>query len=374
MEHFFTLLHIALGHKTQFTTPLTDEEWKAVYDIAVKQTMAGIAFCGVQSLPPSQQPPKPMLVKWYMAVEKLKKRNAKMSRITGRVSKRFSQNGFPNLILKGQGITQLYPAPLNVYRHPGDIDIWLLRDRKSIIKYVRSIFPNSQFEYHHVDFPAITDIHIEVHVTPSWMNNYFTNRRLQQFFKEMVAAPPSSSSSPNHSEVGASQASPHPAQKQPKVVPTPSLAFNRIYILVHIYRHLFHEGIGLRQVLDYYFVLKQGFTEEERLHTLKMLRSLKMIRFTRAMMYVLQEVFALPEQYLLITPDEHEGRFLLEEIMQAGNFGHYDHRIKREAHTTEWKLFTRRISRNLRFLRSYPSEVLWSPLFKIWHFFFRKLK
>ena len=155
------------------------------------------------------------------------------------------------------------------------------------------------------------------------------------------------------------------------MIPTPTLAFNRVYILVHIYRHLFHEGIGLRQLLDYYFVLHQGFTEEERTETMRTLRSLRMQRFTAAVMWVLQEVFAMDERYLLTDPNEEEGRFLLSEIMLAGNFGHYDERIKRSAKVTEWGLFCRRVGRNLRFLRSYPSEVLWSPFFKLWHAVFR---
>ena len=155
------------------------------------------------------------------------------------------------------------------------------------------------------------------------------------------------------------------------MIPTPTLAFNRVYILVHIYRHLFHEGIGLRQLLDYYFVLHQGFTEEERTETMRTLCSLRMQRFTAAVMWVLQEVFAMDDRYLLTDPNEEEGRFLLSEIMLAGNFGHYDERIKRSAKVTEWGLFCRRLGRNLRFLRSYPSEVLWSPFFKLWHAVFR---
>lgn len=37
------------------------------------------------------------------------------------------------------------------------------------------------------------------------------------------------------------------------VVPTHS--FNVVYQLYHLYHHYFYEGVGLRQVVDYYFVL-----------------------------------------------------------------------------------------------------------------------
>ena len=156
------------------------------------------------------------------------------------------------------------------------------------------------------------------------------------------------------------------------MIPTPTLAFNRVYILVHIYRHLFHEGIGLRQLLDYYFVLHQGFTEEERTETMRTLRSLRMERFAAAVMWMLQEVYGMEDRYLLTAPNEKEGSFLLSEIMLAGNFGHYDERIKRVANESAFHTFYRRVARNFRFVRSYPSEVLWSPLFKLWHWAWRR--
>lgn len=76
--------------------------------------------------------------------------------------------------------------------------------------------------------------------------------------------------------------------------------------------------------MNYYFVLRQGFTEEERNTTMHTLHSLGMKRFTSAVMWVLQAVFGLEDKYLLTPPNEKEGRFLLNEIMRSGNFGQYD--------------------------------------------------
>lgn len=84
----------------------------------------------------------------------------------------------------------------------------------------------------------------------------------------------------------------------------PTAAFNRVYILVHIYRHLFGEGIGLRQLMDYYYVLRQGCTEQEREATVNVLKDLGMWRFVGAVMYVMQEVFGLPQENMLAEPDE----------------------------------------------------------------------
>lgn len=49
--------------------------------------------------------------------------------------------------------------------------------------------------------------------------------------------------------------------------------------------------------------------------------SFDMKKFASTVMYVLQTVFAMPDVYLLYPPNEEEGRFPLNEIMLAGNYG-----------------------------------------------------
>ena len=379
----------------------TTEEWRELYLLAQKQAMVGIAFRGVEQLPEEQRLPKALLMQWMMATERIKAMNADMDRKAVTVAGKFRSEGFPGVVLKGQGVARLYrigriensklkiepeptarsvrnaqddnsddvsrdcrpddelssynsPFSIKEYRTPGDIDIWLHGERKDILKYVRRHVPDCKPVYHHVDFPVIDGLDIEVHFTPSWMNSPVTNRRLQRWFRSFEVT--SVARRENATEF-----------------PTPSLDFNRVYILVHIYRHLFHEGIGLRQLLDYYFVLAQGFSEEEREATMCTLRSLRMQRFAAAVMWVLQEVYRMDSRYLLTQPDEREGRFLLSEIMLAGNFGQYDERLQHERGESALHWGLRKVKRNFRFVRSYPSEVLWSPLFKLWHWVWRCL-
>ena len=119
-------------------------------------------------------------------------------------------------------------------------------------------------------------------------------------------------------------------------------------------------------------MLRQPDTAESRERTVATLRELRMMRFARAMMWVMAEVFGLEEEYLITTPDEREGRFLLSEIMLAGNFGHYDERLQHERGESALHWGLRKVKRNFRFVFSYPSEVLWSPIFKLWHWAWRR--
>lgn len=374
---FFELLQVAIGNRSELTQTPTAMEWGELYALAKKQSLEGITYRGIEQLPKMQRPPKALLIQWYMDTELIKGVNAALDGKSLDVANKFLKDGFRSLILKGQGIAKLYKlrndrdkccsesdsdskhtayCSISEYRTSGDIDIWLEGNRKTILRYVSQHVKKCSPVFHHVDYPASGDIEIEVHFTPSWMNSLFTNHKLQRFFNENNQWPIN-----DHQQEPTSYSE----------IPTPSIALNRVYILVHIYRHLFHEGIGLRQLLDYYFVLQQGFTEEERKETMRTLCALRMKRFTGAMMWVLQEVFGMDKRYLLTTPDEREGRFLLNEIMLAGNFGKYDERLQQEGGESEFRWAIRKVKRNLRFVRSYPSEVLWSPIFKLWHYFWR---
>ena len=138
---------------------------------------------------------------------------------------------------------------------------------------------------------------------PTWMYSPFADRRLQRFFREEA--------------------------RWDETVPgggfhVPSERLNLVFVLLHIYRHFFTEGVGLRQLLDYFFVLRNCSDASERQHVMSVLKSLGVARFTAAVMWVLAMCFRLEEEYMLCPPDEVEGRFLLIEVMKAGNFGQYD--------------------------------------------------
>ena len=352
-ELFFALLRCGIGVDGKLPYAPSPEQWEQLLDICEKQAVIGIAYKGITSLPKEQRPPKNTLVTFFQASETIKENNIRQNKIARVVADKFKHDGFRCCILKGQGIAQLYPDPY--MRTCGDTDIWLDGDTGTILNYIRKYFPKCRPTYHHVDFPIKKGVEIEVHFTPSWMHSPLKNSRLQKFFTKQS---PIQFSNITESAEGS--------------FPSPTLAFNRIYILLHIYRHLFQEGIGLRQLLDYHFVLDKGFTPTEKEDTLKTIDKLGLTRFCAAVMYLLQNRFGLKEEKLLLPPDRKAGEFLLGEIMQAGNFGMYDSRYAIVSNKAEFRHFLNSMQRISRLTFHYPSETFWSPYFKMWHFFWRK--
>ena len=353
---FFELLQVAIGHRATLSQAPSAEQWREIYRMAVQQTLVGITFCAVEQLPLEQRPPKQLLLQWFMMKERIVQGNRLLNQRAVETVDYFRKEGFGCCILKGQGIATLYPNPL--LRTSGDIDIWLGGGREKIYDFARRRVGVQGLTYQHIHYPLHNDVEVEVHTTPGFLYSPGANRKLQRFFENCaeelfrheVALPEGVDS-----------------------ISVPTDEFNRVYILLHIYMHLFGEGIGLRQVLDYYYVLRQPATAESRERTVEILRQLRMLRFARAMMWVQQEVFGLEEGYLLVAPDEKGGRFLLSEIMLAGNFGKYDERIDRKNHHKLLSRVWNSILRNWKFLVRYPHEMIWNVPFRMWQYVWSRM-
>lgn len=354
---FFALLRMAVGTGARLPKAPTAEEWEALLHEAKRQTLVGVLYDALDRLPAEQRPPKPVLLRWHALTERIAHDNLRLNRDAVWLTERFARAGFRSVVLKGQGNALLYPHPLR--RHPGDIDIWLDGRRDDILAYVLRLFPKQKVQWLEVEFPVLKETVTEVHTAPSNLYCPTDNNRLQAFYAR-------------HREAMFTHATALPDG----IIFTPTWEVNLVFQLTHIYRHLFYEGIGLRQLMDYFFLLQRGEGEGMKGEKLEEARqvvcSLHMERFAGALMWVLGEVFGLENEHMYVRPNEEEGRFLLSEVIEAGNFGHYDERITRA--TSPWGNFWQITNRNWRFLTRYPREVFWNPVYRLRQYVWRKRK
>lgn len=370
---FFDFLRFSIGSAKEIPDSLKEVDWKELYAIAQKQALLGVLFYGIRRLPKELAPEQKLLMQWMVMAEMIRKQNIKLFQDSVKVCQNFENEGFANCILKGQGNALLYPDPY--MRTPGDIDIYLAGGRKRVMQYINKVCPNQVMRYHHVDFPVMKTA-IEVHFTPSYMFFPIHNSRMQKWFEEVMGEQCNHRVSlpDGYGEIH-----------------VPQVSFNVIYILSHLYRHIFTEGIGLRQLLDYYFVLVKWHTDltnltdsnkslpqmtqiNTDLDTLRHeLKYLGLWKFVQAVMYVLHEVFGLSEDRMIAPMDEREGRFLLDEIMRGGNFGQYDDRMGSKVGESKIHRYFRMNLRNLRFVKHYPTEALSEPLFRTWFAVWKKI-
>lgn len=217
-------------------------DWAAFYEFAKKQTLIGVVFDGIQKLPKDVAPHLVLLMHWLGMSQRIKQRNERMNEATVDIYNKVKAAGYSCCILKGQGNATMYPNPSA--RTPGDVDIWVDAGREEIRRLAHLLVKKANGNvddecFNHIGI-NVNGISVELHSTPGFMANFVYNRRLQKWLKRNVGLQCSNIEElPNG--VGA--------------VAIPTLSFNIVYQLYHLYHHYFYEGVGLRQIVDYYYVI-----------------------------------------------------------------------------------------------------------------------
>ncbi len=361
---FFELIRVSLGIQKNLSRIPTAEEWNDLFEISKKQALTGICGYGLQTLYKdckySASISKRFLLQWLGFASVIKDDNQRVNKQSVKLIKYFSEHGFNCSILKGQGMAALYKndmVDLRLMRQCGDIDLWIGGGRKSVWSHIREKFGLFAYDYKTVHPSFFSDTEVEIHWIPEILMNLIRNHSLQKYWKK------------NEIELYSNTIElPEGVGR----IQIPSVIMNRFYILLHCYRHAFDSGVGLRQVMDYYFVLQQDKDKASRVETMELVKDFGMTKFAAAMMWIIQEIFHMEEDYLLCAPDEKEGRFLLNEIMQCGNFGHHDERVKEIGGPTKLRSLATRIQKAPYLIKHYPTEVIWAPIWMVYHFIWKR--
>ena len=217
-------------------------DWDACYHFAKRQTLVGVLFDGIQRLPKELAPARPLLLRWLSDSESIRRRNMRMDRASAYIYNKVCAAGFRCCILKGQGNALLYPHPSS--RTPGDVDVWVMANREELrhiaLPLTEGDGSSLQESLNHIGL-TVHGVSVELHSTPALLNSPLHNSRLQRWLKR-------------NADLQCSNCIALPNNAGEVAVPT--VSFNIIYQLCHLFHHCFYEGVGLRQIVDYYFVLK----------------------------------------------------------------------------------------------------------------------
>lgn len=339
-QKFITILRNALCISDELPDEVSADEWKEIYRAAQTQALLGVIFNGVKKMKGKAAPPFQLLMQWTATAEKIRSMNQIFYAECQRLTKFFEEQGRKTAILKGQSNSLLYPDLF--IRQPGDIDIYVEGGKDSVLQLLKSKNMLSKEEeelmcYHHVHLEhQDSDITVEVHFRPSsGFYNPISNKRLQRFLLDEIKL----------------------SRLTEKGFYTPTVKFALAMQLAHVQRHLIEEGIGLRQITDYYLLLKNS-TPDDREAITGMLGKFGVKRFAAALMHVLKQLFLLDESQMLCKPDEKRGETLLNEIVGGGNFGWY-RADKKQGNLT--RPLERKIH-SLKLSTLYPREIIWYNL------------
>lgn len=344
---FFELIRVAIGNAVRLSHTPTDDEWHMLYDMAKKQTILGICFYGVLRLKSQGQcPPKLLYLHWMGMAAKMQQRNEIVNQQSNQIYKCIKSKGYEACILKGQSNASLYGDMLKSLRQSGDIDVWMISEPNQCIEWARKNAKMTFYDYHHADLSIFQGTEVELHYRPSISRNLIRNKRLQKWFAE--------------------EGKKHIVYDEALGFCKPDYTFNVVLCLNHLLWHLMYEGVGMRQMMDLYFVLRTPINDEELKINDELFRLLvhfKLVKFTSACMWIMKSVFGLEDEHLLCEPNERLGKHLLSEIIQSGNFGKHDERLKDDRYKgSRMGLMMSWLKHNMRLLHYYPEDVLWTPI------------
>ena len=363
-----SFLRYCLENNENMSEVLAKLNWLNLYSFASRQTVLGLCFDGISRLGqefPDELKKNPigrdLLMTWMGKAQQIRRQNMKVNAVAGKLFSMLREDGMRCCILKGQGNALMYSNPYS--RTPGDIDVWGNVSREQITEYAKKHFEiGEDIRYHHLE-TSLDGVPVELHFFPCIMNNPVYNARLQKWFKR-------------NADLQCSNVVSLPDGIGEIAIPT--TAFNVIYQLTHLYHHFFDEGIGMRQIIDYYYVVISDYllVNNDELLVIRdtLQRELKYLglwKFAKAVMYVLHEALGLAEEKMIAPMDEKRGKLLLAEILNGGNFGQH---FTKYGHFTQQgmaKKYFLKIWRNMHFVRHYPAEALSEPIFRTWHFFWR---
>ena len=242
---FFAFLKYCLGYKGDMSRVITGMDWQELYSFASKQALLGLCFDGIERLGkeyPEEMKQNPirreLLMNWMGKAQQIRRQNRKVNTVASKLYSMLREDGLRCCILKGQGNALMYPNPYS--RTPGDIDVWIDASRERIMEYAQKKFElEDDIRLQHLE-TSLDGVPVELHFFPCSMNNPIYHARLQKWFRR-------------NADLQCSHIVGLPDEAGDIAIPT--TAFNVIYQLTHLYHHFFDEGIGMRQIIDYFLVV-----------------------------------------------------------------------------------------------------------------------
>ena len=340
-KDYFEYIQVAVGNRKSLSVSVTDADWHRLFEFCKRQAIIGVGFSAVEKLHAvGVVCPAALRIRWMALALQIEKRNDLLNQQCSQLARKYEHDGLSTCILKGQGNCLNYPEELRKRRQCGDIDVWTIpfeneecrmkneecsesdggvaiavqtgkeeveyveyHGRKAVIEYVKMLHRlagsnvSPVIRYHHIEAPKIDGTELEVHFRVGFVNSPLRNRRMQRWFID-------------HADVCMKN-------KTHMGFAVPTASVNVVYQMCHLFSHYFDEGLGLRQLMDYYFALRvwhndvmeckdlqtQGMWSEglgtavmSKEEVMSVLRSFGMGKFAAAVMFVLHEVFFKNEE------------------------------------------------------------------------------
>lgn len=222
----------------------------------------GILPDAVALLPREAQPVATAKMRMIARQLQVEKANARMNGELLAFTAELNRRDIPYVLLKGQGVSSLYPAPN--HRTPGDIDLY-------VPAYYLKEVPSGFYAFgatrtaetrHHINYQA-RGVEWELHHCIYYFQK---DSRNLQFMHYVVSGMKQLAT---YAEIG---------EGRVRVLPP---MMNVLMLLSHILDHFYCQGVGLRQLCDYALMLDSAHKDIDQEQLIKALDELSLTKAYR---------------------------------------------------------------------------------------------
>lgn len=357
---FLSLLRAALWGEKLDASAFVEAKWKQIFRLADVQTVPMLIVDGMGMLPPESL---------RMSLDEKLSRLGKMQRmecvnslhrcVIVKIDKALKAEGIQAVFMKGQTTALRYPNPL--HRTPGDIDFVVLADdfgkTMAVMEKIGKVDHDLVHEHHGMAW--VDGVTVEPHYKVHNYQRPSTDRAMQEMFSSVFPDGLVSADMDGY--------------QVPIFPPT----FESVFLISHMVNHVYEEGLGLRQVIDYAMFLHKcadridWVKHDEYLHKMRMERAWRI--FTCICVKYLG--IELPSQ---VEPFSHQEEKwadrMMDDIMKVGNFGRGEYVFSHRGWIDAWRNYRWVARRCYRLGFVCKSEARWWMVSKVTRFFWKKAK
>lgn len=357
-QQFFALLRAGLWSVSVDRNLFEEVDWRGIARLAKKQAVVGVVADGIESLLSE----KPELVKevsdWVPLVLNIEEQNKKIDKQVCEQADLYKSQGFPFILLKGQGMARYYPQPL--HRQSGDIDTYIGTKRSDEIRdFITSQGYTITYE-NRVHFcynapPTSVESHkLSHHFYCPWINWSYQKIAERELLEEKPAT----------------------VQINGATIDIPNPTFNAFFLFIHLYEHFYHEGVGLRQLCDWALQMKKCEDEIDWDKVESYVGAVHAKRAWRTFFAVVKDQMGLelkPETLrrplFAKQAREKDVRFALNDILSVGNMGKYGAEAKasraRKQNKSTLHPYFYRVARIIYLIPFFPEEKICHPIWAL---------
>lgn len=296
------LLRASLWNSRESFSPEAD--WQVIETIAKEQAVIPLVYNGTVTA--KLNIPSELSDKWKKRTMYGVMKNERLMCAQEQIITQLTQNGIPCVVLKGSSVSRYYPAP--DLRVLGDVDVLISKENiekaTDILQQLGYVLHGADHDFH-LGFSrkdAYVEVHYDVTSLPDNLAGQLTRLETAHFLESTDSAALTSHTFPVLTETN-----------------------QALSLLLHMVRHMYETGIGLRQMCDWAMFLASPDSDVFAQSTLPVLSRCGLLQYANAATAVCISYLGLPHSHAAWCKiDEDICSAFLESVFCGGNMGRAD--------------------------------------------------